>query len=272
MIYSLFFNTGENMLIIFSPTKTMKLLNTAGTFAEQSEPMFLKEAKALNNTLKKRSPQKLAALMKLSDTLAKETKERIEQWSPNGNAPAILSYDGPSFRSLAADDFNDGEMAFAGRHFRILSGLYGILRPMDLISPYRLEMQTPLTVKRKKNLYETWNPIITKALNRQLQHIKDENITDTPVLLNLASSEYSKCVQTKTLGFRMLTLHFKEERGGKLKVISTFAKQARGLAARYIIKNHIHDINLIKEFNLEGYRFRKELSTDSDWLFTRKAP
>lgn len=262
------------MLIIFSPTKTMKPVS--GDYDNTTAPEFIEEARLLNKSLFELTRQQLSDLMNLSDSLAAENIPRIREWgaaSFQSNAtPAVLTYDGESFRRLGAEDFSPEQMAFAAMHFRILSGLYGVLRPMDLVLPYRLEMLTPLAIRGRKNLYEYWNAAITANLSNHLIDLTDHMSARTPgspILINLASTEYSKCVQKKTLGYPVLNIHFKEQRGDKLKVISVFVKQARGLMARYIIKNGITDHHKLKKFKEDGYTFREDLSKEREWVFVR---
>ncbi|MCP5053131.1 MAG: peroxide stress protein YaaA [bacterium] len=241
-----------------------------GSFRERTSPLFMDDARAINKKLCQLSKKKLAALMKMSPKLAEENAERNQQWgkpdSQKSSTPALLTYDGESYRSLTADDFSAAEMEFAQKHLRVLSGLYGVLRPLDSILPYRLEMQAALPVKRTRNLYEFWSQKITQTL---ANHLNDTGVAN-PVLINLASGEYFKTVKVKELGFPVLTLNFKEEKDGKFRTVSVFSKQARGMMARYMIKKGITDCNELQSFKEAGYSFNKNLSTDSEWIFSRK--
>ena len=176
----------------------------------------------------------------------------------------MLAFKGDVYTGLDAESFSSKDFKFAQQHFRILSGLYGLLRPLDLMQPYRLEMGTSLDTDRGKNLYEFWGTTITEGLNKQLKTIKSD------VLINLASNEYFKSVKPKDLNARIITPTFKEYKGGDYKMIGIYAKKARGMLSRYIIQNQLSDPEDIKAFNQDGYKFNKSLSKDNTWVFSRR--
>jgi hypothetical protein len=180
----------------------------------------------------------------------------------------LFSYDGEQYRHLDAQSFDEEDMAFATKYLRILSGMYGLLRPMDAILPYRLEMNTPISVMRGRNLYEFWGNKVTISIAVTLQD-RDENMR---FIIDLASNEYSKCVRPAVLSFPKIRILFKEKKGERFQSVSVFAKQARGMMARYIIKNRITNPRKIKEFNEAGYSFNPELSERFKWIFTREQP
>jgi uncharacterized protein len=259
------------MLIILSPAKTMKQV----PWDHKTAPLFMKEARALNKELARLSPAELGVLMKINDSLAAQNIERNRQWSrleSQANAtPALLSYSGEMYKSIGAADFTWQEMEFAQDHLRLLSGLYGVLRPMDAVLPYRLEMACKIGIGESNNLYGFWSQKITRRLATELKQIQNQtkNQTHTPFLLNLASNEYFKCINKKELGFPILTLNFKEQHKENFKSVSVYAKQARGLLTRFIIKNRITQKEDLKTFNQQGYAFNESLSTRDEWIFTR---
>jgi hypothetical protein len=206
--------------------------------------------------------------MKLSDKLAGLNAARFGEWSTpftTENArQAILSFNGDVYAGLDAQTFNDDDFDFAQQHFKILSGLYGLLKPLDLIQAYRLEMGCKLRNSRGENLYQFWGDIITNELNQSLQDNNDD------VLINLASTEYFKSVKTTLLNATVVTPIFKDWKNGQYKIISFFAKKARGLMARYIIQNKLTMADDIKQFDLGGYQYEPTMSKGNDWVFTRK--
>ncbi|MCL4109874.1 UNVERIFIED_CONTAM: hypothetical protein GTU68_028783 [Idotea baltica] len=205
--------------------------------------------------------------MKISKNIADLNVERFHDFSSEFNTenskPAILAFKGDVYLGLEADQFTSSEMDFAQDHIRILSGLYGILRPLDLMQPYRLEMGTSLKTTRGKNLYEFWKSRITDLLNDDIADHKNKTI------LNLASNEYFKAIHKKKLNGNLLTANFKEERDGELKFISFNAKKARGMMSKFIVNNNIDNENDLKGFDTEGYYFSQEHSSPSEWLFIR---
>jgi cytoplasmic iron level regulating protein YaaA (DUF328/UPF0246 family) len=205
--------------------------------------------------------------MKISDNLAIENERRYQNYDPdfkhNEAKQALMVFKGHVYQGIGADDFDESDLEFAQDHLRILSGLYGLLRPLDLMQPYRLEMGTKLPNKKGKDLYAFWDDEITQLLNDDLSQHKNE------VLINLASKEYFKSVKPKQLQGKVINIEFKELRDGGYKIISVYAKMARGLMARYAIKNKIEDPEQLKQFGEEGYAFMPDLSDENNWVFVR---
>ncbi|MFK7972228.1 MAG: peroxide stress protein YaaA [Bacteroidia bacterium] len=255
------------MLTILSPAKTLDF-GDHDIISSYSQPAFESETKVLVEQLAKMSASKIGKLMKLSDKLAELNYERYQNFSfpftQNNAKQAVLAFKGDVYLGLQAEEFLSEDFDFAQNHLRILSGLYGLLKPLDLMQPYRLEMGTSLKVKRKKDLYAFWGAKIAEALNASF----DES--GNRVLVNLASNEYFKAVDRKVLDATIITPNFKELRDGKLKIISFFAKKARGLMADFIIRNRINDPEGMKDFHTEGYAFNAEASTETEWIFSRE--
>jgi len=222
----------------------------------------------LIEVLKHKTPAQISELMDLSDNLAALNVARYEAWRPKFTAKnskqAVLAFNGDVYDGLEAKSLKPKDLEWAQDHVCILSGLYGVLRPLDWMQPYRLEMGTALTNLRGKNLYQFWGVSIAKHLNAQLA--KDK----TPVVVNLASQEYFKAVDQKVLKARVIECVFEEYKGGKYKVISFFAKRARGLLARYAIQKHIQNPEKLKAFNLEGYAYEDSESDVNRWVFRRR--
>ena len=254
------------MKIIISPAKKIDSSKNRNNIP-YSEPYFLDKSIELVNILKDFSPTELSRLMGVSANLGLLNADRYLSWSLpfnlNNAKQAILSFKGSVFRAMNPEDFNKTDFVFAQKHLRILSGLYGILKPLDLIQPYRLEMGTKIRTENAKDLYQFWRETLTCNL------AEDINNDKTRCLLNLASNEYSKSLNLKELGVSIITPIFKDFKNGKLKVISFFAKKARGNMCRYIIKNKINSYEKIIDFCEEGYIFDKELSSDSEFVFVR---
>lgn len=254
------------MLIVVSPAKTLDY-ETPPTTQSHTQPQFLEHAQQLIAELKALSVQDVAELMKLSDKLASLNVARYESWTPEftrENAKqAVLAFKGDVYTGLDAESLSEEQLQFAQAHLRILSGLYGVLKPLDLMQPYRLEMGTKFSNSRGKNLYEFWGNIICDQLNNELA------ATESPVLINLASNEYYKAAKEKNLNARIITPAFKDWKGGQYKMISFYAKKARGLMTRYIIENRIEDPEQLKQFDLEGYRFAESMSAGDNWTFIR---
>jgi len=254
------------MLVVISPAKTLDFESSPRT-QMSSMPLFLDDSELLVNALKEYSPADLASLMHLSDKLAVLNSTRYENWSRpfslKNAKQAVLAFKGDVYTGLDAENLSEPEDSFAQAHLRILSGLYGVIKPFDLIQPYRLEMGTKLGTQRGKDLYAFWGNKITDSLNADL----DSSQTDT--LVNLASNEYFKSIKTKQLKAKIITPVFKDEKNGKYKVISFYAKKARGLMVRFIVQNNIQAPEQIKQFNVGGYSFNKAMSSDKDWVFTR---
>jgi hypothetical protein len=235
----------------------------------QSHPHFMAEARELCLRLKKYSRADLEELMKISPKLAALTYERFQAFSGtpvNDDArQALLVYQGDAFQALDIDHYQDQEFEFAQTHIRILSGLYGLLRPLDLIEPHRLEIATRLSGPWGKNLYQFWAQRITQKLNAELEASKGP-----PVLINLASNEYFKAVQPKHLQAKIITIQFKEKKETGFKVVAIHAKRARGLLADFTIREKIDDPEALKEFSGNGYAFNLDLSTSETWVFSRE--
>jgi hypothetical protein len=250
------------MLLVISPAKTLDYSNPE--YKSHTQPDFPVEVKDLVGVLRKKSASEISKLMHLSDSLASLNEERYktftEIFSPDNSKQALLAFKGEVYAKMEADQFNAEDLEFAQQHLRILSGLYGLLKPLDLIQPYRLEMGTPLETKKGTNLYQYWGTKISKALNE---------VGQGKTLVNLASQEYFKAVDQKTLKLPVITIHFKEYKEGKYQVVGFFAKQARGLMARYAILNRITDPEQLKVFQGEGYEFSAALSSTQDWVFVR---
>jgi len=254
------------MLIVISPAKTLDF-ETAPITSSHTFPRFVDQSQQLIDTLKKLSVQDIAELMKLSDKLASLNVARYESWQSEftfENAKqAILAFKGDVYTGLDAESLSEEDLQFAQDHLRILSGLYGVLKPLDLMQPYRLEMGTKLSNGRGKNLYEFWGTTLCDDLNQTLAS------NDTPVLVNLASNEYYKAAKEKNIQGRIITPAFKDWKNGQYKMISFYAKKARGLMTRYIIQNKIKDPEQLKAFDLEGYRFAESMSEGDNWTFIR---
>lgn len=254
------------MLIVISPAKKLDY-ETPPTTKKHTLPGFLDQSQILIDTLRRHSAMDLAELMHLSMNLAELNFDRYEAWTreitPDNAKQAILAFKGDVYAGMEADSFSSKDLDYAQKHLRMLSGLYGVLRPLDLMMPYRLEMGTALANPRGKNLYEFWGGIITEALNKALKAQGDD------VLVNLASNEYFKSVQPKALKGRIITPQFKEHKGGQYKMIGVYAKKARGLMSRYILLNRVEDPERIKDFDYGGYAWNKGLSKGDTWVFTR---
>jgi hypothetical protein len=253
------------MLILLSPAKSLNYEPT--DFTEHSVPRLLDESDRLVKELKKKSARSLKKLMSVSDAIAELNVQRFQEYErPFGfdNAKqAVLAFDGDVYTGMQAETFTEEDHDFAQEHLRILSGLYGLLRPLDLMRPYRLEMGTKLRTGRRKNLYEFWGDKITELINADLAETKGD------VVLNLASQEYFKSVNKQKLEGRLVTAHFKENRNGQLKVISFNAKKARGAMAGLVIKHRITDPEELKELTPEGYHYSPEHSGADEMVFVK---
>ncbi len=252
------------MQIIISPAKTLDF-ETKPKFTDHSRPAFLDDSCELMDQLKQLDPTDLSSLMKISEKLGQLNYQRNQSWqlpfSPENAKQCLYAFKGDVYSGLEADQLNKKDIQFAQKHLRILSGLYGLLKPLDLIQPYRLEMGTRLSNEKGNNLYQFWGDKLTEALNTEL----DKNA----VLINLASNEYSKAVQMNNVHAEIITPVFKDKKNGAYKLISFYAKKARGMMSRFIITNKIIDPELIKTFDLGGYRFNERLTNNNDWVFTR---
>tara|TARA_X000000368_G_scaffold67226_1_gene48410 strand:- start:4330 stop:5094 length:765 start_codon:yes stop_codon:yes gene_type:complete len=254
------------MITLLSPSKKLNF-NEQNIVHSHTECDFIKSAEMLANEAKSLTEDDLKELMHISDNLAKLNRERFDRWSlpfnPSNAKQAILAFDGGVYSGLKAEEFQEKDFDFAQDHLRILSGLYGILKPLDLIQPYRLEMGVSFNNKRGKNLYEFWKDDLTKNLNHTLK--KHSN----PTIVNCASIEYFSAINLSKFDGKILSVVFKEYRNDELKFISFNAKKARGLMAQYITKNRIDANNDMKDFNYENYRFDSKLSDESTFVFTR---
>ena len=252
------------MKLVLSPAKSLNFESPLPT-TQYTEPGFLSQSERLNKLLKSKSAKSLSKLMSISDALGQLNHQRNQDWqlpfTPENARPAVYAFNGDVYRGLDAYTITEDKLDELQNTVRILSGLYGLLKPTDLIQPYRLEMGTKLKVGVKKNLYEFWKKDITKALNEALE--------DDELFLNLASNEYFKAVDTKALKVPVITANFKEFKNGKYKMISFFAKAARGMMARYIVDTNAKTIDDLKGFNYDGYGFSESMSSDSELVFIR---
>ena len=254
------------MITLLSPSKKLNFKHQdAVSYFTQCD--FIESAQKLVNEAKNLSHEDLKDLMKISDNLAQLNKDRFDEWSQpfnqDNSKQAILAFDGGVYSGLSAHEFSENDLDFAQNHLRILSGLYGILKPLDLIQPYRLEMGINLRNEKGKNLYEFWSSDITKNLNNTLKEQKN------PIILNCASNEYFNVIDKNALEGKVLNTIFKEKRNGELKFISFNAKKARGLLAKFVINNGIDSKEGVKEFNLEDYKFDSKISEENFFVFTR---
>jgi hypothetical protein len=253
------------MIFLLSPAKKQDFSQPA---PNGTQPINKKEIATLIAELKKYSSGALSKLMSLSETLSDLNYERYQQFNPDSytpkNAkPAVFALKGDAYQALAIDDFSKKELDFLQNHLLILSGLYGYLRPLDLIQPYRLEMKIKLPTPSGCTLYQFWGSKISEGINHALNNQNDKTV------INLASNEYFKAIDQKALNANVITCQFKEKKDGQYKMIGIYAKRARGLMTRFIAKNSIEKPEDIKAFNLEDYGFNAALSSDTEWVFTR---
>lgn len=257
------------MLITLSPSKGQDF-ETASLSNKHTKPADLKDSELLIKELRKIKSKKLQEMMAISENIATLNVDRYKTFktpfTTKNAKQAIFAFKGDVYSGLALDEFTEDDYAYAQNHLRILSGLYGCLRPMDLIQPYRLEMKTKLKNDRGENLYQFWDERITRSLNKELKKQQQ------PVLVNLASNEYFKSVKPKLLEGRLLNINFKETKEGKTRIVAIFAKRARGMMTDYIIRNRIEKPEDLKKFKLAGYKFNKALSDDKQWTFERPQP
>ena len=252
------------MKIVISPAKSLNFEKELPT-TQFTQPSFLKESKKVHAVLKQQSPAELSDLMSISDKLADLNWRRNKAWktpfNPTNSRPAVYAFDGEVYNGLDAYSIPMDKLDLLQERLRILSGLYGVLKPLDLMQAYRLEMGTKLPIGESKNLYDFWKTTITASLNKELK--KGE------LFVNLASNEYFSVVDTKALKVPVITPDFKDYKDGKLKMISFFAKKARGMMVRYIIDTNAETIEDLKGFNYEGYQFDANLSKGNNLIFTR---
>lgn len=254
------------MLMVISPAKTLDY-DTPAITEKSTQPRFIEHSAELIDLLKEKSPQEIAKLMSLSDKLASLNVARYGSWehesTPKNSKQALLAFKGDVYTGLNAEDFSNDDLAFAQGHLRMLSGLYGLLRPLDLMQPYRLEMGTKLANSRGKDLYSFWGERISEWLNEDLAAQGDQ------VLLNLASLEYFGAVKPKVLNARVIDTVFKDCKNGQYKIINFYAKKARGLMARYVIKERLQGPDGLKDFNTDGYYFDASASSENKFVFLR---
>lgn len=256
------------MLMVISPAKTLDF-ETPSKTKTFTQPQFLAQAEELVEVMKGYSPQRMAKLMKLSDKLAGLNVARYQEWQPpfdlHNAKQALLAFKGDVYTGVDAESFKRPEFTYVQKHLRILSGLYGLLRPLDLIQPYRLEMGTALKNPGGKDLYQFWDGMIGDEINTTVKKMKGDS-----VLVNLASNEYFKSVQPKTIDARIVTPVFKDEKNGKYKVISFFAKKARGMMVAYAAHNKITRVEDLQNFDYAGYQYNNAMSDGDEWVFTRE--
>ncbi len=257
------------MIITLSPSKGQDF-DTPVVAKNITRPQMLDDSKLLIQECRKYSVDDIRELMAVSENIAKLNVQRYQSFSlpfTQKNArPAIFAFKGDVYRGIPVAEYNQQDLDFAQGHLRMLSGLYGCLRPLDLIQPYRLEMKTKLPNPRGDNLYQFWGDRLTQCLNAELATHKE------PTLVNLASNEYFKAVKPKLLEGRLLNIAFKEEKNGKARIIAVFAKRARGMMADYIIRNRLQTSEAIKDFDKEGYQYSAQDSDEKQWVFVRPQP
>lgn len=249
------------MLLLLSPAKTLDFDPT--DIKKHTQPQFLEQSQTLIKTLKKYSSKKIQNLMGVSEKIADLNVTRYQDFSvpfDTANAKqAILAFKGDVYQGLSVEEFEEADLNFAQEHIGILSGLYGLLRPLDLMQAYRLEMGTKLKVNKYKNLYEFWDDSITKQINA----------TGVQNIINLASHEYFKSVKKEALEGNLWTVDFKENKNGKYKIVAFYAKKARGMMCNYVVKNRLEKPEDMKGFDMDDYQFNEELSSERHFVFTR---
>jgi len=254
------------MLFVVSPAKNLDYESPAPV-GKHSQPELLEEAAELVDVCRELSPQQLGSLMSISDKLAGLNAARFEEWqqpfTTDNAKQAVFAFNGDVYAGLDAESLSEKDWDYGQKNMRILSGLYGVLRPLDLMQPYRLEMGTKLDNPKGKNLYEFWGDRITEKLNEAVKE------SGQKLLVNLASNEYFKSVNKKKLDAEVITPVFKDTKSGKLKVISFYAKKARGMMARFILENKPNSVEELQSFNTAGYEFDASLSSDKELVFTR---
>ena len=255
------------MFFVLSPAKNLNEKDPSPV-SSFTLPDLLPEAEILMQELRQLAPQQIAELMHVSDKIALLNAERNAAWhtpfTPENAKQAVFMFNGDVYEGIAADTLKPKQIDYLQQHVRLLSGLYGVLRPLDLMQPYRLEMGTAFANSHGKNLYEFWGDKITDLLNQTLKQ------ADSDVLINLASQEYFKSVNTQKLNARLITPIFKDEKNGKYKIISFYAKRARGLMVRYAAEHGITEPEMLKNFDYEGYSFNEAASNEAEWVFMRE--
>ena len=256
------------MIILLSPAKKMTFAGTASDdLLPKSRANFLQKTHELIDHMRSFSRRDLMQLMSISEKLADLNYQRFQAFEKTANdeqtRAAIFAFNGDTYQGLKADDFDKNDLQFAQQHLRILSGLYGLLRPMDAIQPYRLEMGSKVAIADNANLYDFWQGTIAESIQQDLQKMQEN------IVINLASEEYFKAVHKPFLTANIITPHFKEEKAGVLRTIGLLAKRARGAMARFAIQNRITKAEELKNFTLGGYQFSNDLSDDKNWIFYR---
>jgi len=254
------------MIVLMNSSKTMDFDTTAGKL-KHSVPQFLKESQLLVKELRRLSESEFSKLLKISEKLTKLNIERYAKWQIKAEGStskqALLAFRGDIYSGMEVDVYKAEDFEFAQNHVRILSGLYGILRPLDLIQPYRLEMATKLATARGKDLVQFWGTKINDSINKLLKREK------SGVLINLCSLEYFNSIKPASLDATVVTPVFKEYRDGSYRFITLYAKKARGMMCNYIIQNRLERLEDLKSFDSEGYQYNKKISSDREWVFTR---
>jgi hypothetical protein len=254
------------MLMVISPAKTLDF-ETPPTTERFTQPQFLDHSQELITQLRELTPAQISELMHLSDKLAGLNAARFGSWTPaftpRNAKQALLAFKGDVYTGLDAQTLSDADLDYAQQHLRMLSGLYGLLRPLDLMQPYRLEMGTKLANARGKDLYAFWDNRISEWLNEALAEQGDD------ILLNLASNEYFSAVKRSALNARVIDTEFRDQKNGQYKIISFYAKKARGMMSRFVISERINNPQDLKQFDVQGYRYSEELSKVDKFVFLR---
>ncbi len=254
------------MLMVISPAKTLDF-ETPPTTECFTQPQFLDHSQELMTQLRELTPAQISELMHLSDKLAGLNAARFGSWTPaftpRNAKQALLAFKGDVYTGLDAQTLSDADLSYAQQHLRMLSGLYGLLRPLDLMQPYRLEMGTKLANARGKDLYAFWGDRISEWLNEALAEQGDD------ILLNLASNEYFSAVKRSALNARVIDTEFRDQKNGQYKIISFYAKKARGMMSRFVISERINNPQDLKQFDVQGYRYSEELSKVDKFVFLR---
>ncbi|MEL7072219.1 MAG: peroxide stress protein YaaA [Cyanobacteria bacterium J06581_3] len=253
------------MLMVISPAKSLDY--SGPNYPHFTVPAVLDRSETLVQQLSEYNPEQLSELMKISDKLAQLNHQRFQDFqtpfTPENAKQALLVFDGDVYKDIDVKNYDDDDLSFAQAHLRILSGLYGILRPLDLMQPYRLEMGTKLATDKGKNLYEFWGDRLANLINAELEKQPE------PCLVNLASNEYFKSINRKALNAKVLNIAFKENKNGVYKIVAIYAKRARGMMVDFVIRNRIENPELMKGFDRDGYSFNAELSDENTWVFCR---
>jgi len=258
----------DRMLTVISPAKTLDYVTPTAS-SEFTLPAHLTQSRQLVKRLRQLSSDDLSQLMHTSTAISELNQKRFKKWKtpfrPDNSRQALFAFKGDVYIGLDAYSLTGENIEFAQHHLRILSGLYGLLRPLDLIQPYRLEMGTRLDTEYGQNLYQFWDDRITRNLNAQLKQLKADS------LINLASNEYFKSIRKDKLKARIITPVFKDYYQGKYRIIGFFAKKARGQMTRYLIDNKVTEANALKSFDRGGYSYNASFSNDREWIFTRSS-